>query len=145
MKVKAVGNPRVRRNESYWTQTKKLTFKAKFKQAVITDPYQVYQCFDLAEQQKETHTIIVDSATYLMDLFNSLYVQTVTENTQKAWNSYQQYWKNLIMIYVARSTKNVIFTAHTTSVLNEKEMAMEVKVPVKGALKDTGINIGAAV
>ena len=41
--------------------------------------------------------------------------------------------------YVARSTKNVIFIAHTADTMNESEMVMETKVPVKGALKNNGI------
>ena len=41
--------------------------------------------------------------------------------------------------YVARSTKSVIFTAHTSDTLNESEMLMETKVPVKGSLKNNGI------
>ena len=40
---------------------------------------------------------------------------------------------------VAASTKNVIFIAHTLDNLNENEMVMETKVPVKGALKNNGI------
>ena len=41
--------------------------------------------------------------------------------------------------YVARSTKSVIFIAHTMDTLNESEMLMETKVPVKGSLKNNGI------
>ena len=41
--------------------------------------------------------------------------------------------------YVAKSTKNVVFIAHTLDNLNESEMVMETKVPVKGALKNNGI------
>jgi hypothetical protein len=40
---------------------------------------------------------------------------------------------------VAKSSKNVIFTAHTMDTLNESEMLMETKVPVKGSLKNNGI------
>lgn len=40
---------------------------------------------------------------------------------------------------VARSTKKVIFIAHTLDTHNEAEMIMETKVPVKGALKNNGI------
>ena len=40
---------------------------------------------------------------------------------------------------VAKSTKTIIFTAHTLAVLNEQEMVMEVRIPVKGALKNAGI------
>jgi hypothetical protein len=40
---------------------------------------------------------------------------------------------------VAKSTKRVIFTAHTSDTMNENEMVMETKVPVKGSLKNNGI------
>lgn len=41
--------------------------------------------------------------------------------------------------YVAKSSKNVIFTAHTRTALNEAAMVMETKVPIKGALANQGI------
>lgn len=41
--------------------------------------------------------------------------------------------------HVAKSTKNVIFLAHTSDTLNEGEMIMETKVPVKGSLKNNGL------
>lgn len=41
--------------------------------------------------------------------------------------------------YVAKSTKNVVFIAHTADSINESEMIMETKVPVKGSLKNNGI------
>lgn len=41
--------------------------------------------------------------------------------------------------YVSKSTKNVIFTAHTKSALNESAMVIETKVPIKGALANQGI------
>ena len=40
---------------------------------------------------------------------------------------------------VAKSTKTVIFTAHTMTIYNEGDMVMETKVPVKGALKSNGL------
>ena len=40
---------------------------------------------------------------------------------------------------VASSSKSVIFIAHTSDTLNEGEMVMETKVPVKGSLKNNGI------
>ena len=41
--------------------------------------------------------------------------------------------------YVAKSTKNVIFIAHTLDSVNESEMIMETKVPIKGAIKNNGV------
>jgi hypothetical protein len=41
--------------------------------------------------------------------------------------------------YVAKSTKNVIFTAHVETVLNRDNNIMEVKVPLQGKLGKKGI------
>jgi hypothetical protein len=117
---------------------KRLPFKAQFQQYVITDPAQIYEAFDHSEKSQDIHTIIVDSQTYLMDMYESIYVRTAT-NGQKAWGDFAQYFKDLMQIYVARSSKNVIFTAHTLDHLNESEMVMETKVPVKGSLKNNGV------
>jgi hypothetical protein len=119
---------------------KKLPFPAKFKQFIITDPLQVYAGFSAAETDKfkHIHTIIVDSLTFLMDMYESVHVLT-SADTQKAWQHYQQFFKNLMQQYVASSSKNVIFTAHVLGVLNEAEHVIEKKVPVKGALKNCGL------
>ena len=117
---------------------KKLPFKAKFKQYVITDPLQVFEAFEAAENMPEVHTIVIDTLTYLMDMYESLYVYNST-NTQKAWGDFAQFYKALMQNYVAKSSKNVIFLAHTSDSLNEAEMTMETKVPVKGSIKNNGI------
>lgn len=117
---------------------KKLPFRSKFKEFVITDPLQIYEAFDVAEGKPEIHTIVVDTLTYLMDMYESLYVLN-SANTMQAWGLFSQYYKTLMQQYVARSTKNVIFLAHTSDTLNEGEMVMETKVPVKGSLKNNGI------
>jgi hypothetical protein len=117
---------------------KKLPFKTKFIHKVVTDPLQVYEGFDWAETQPHIHTIVIDTQTYLMDMYESLYVIN-SANTQKAWGDYAQYFKQLMQQFVAKSTKNVIFLAHCADQLNEGEMVMETKVPVKGSLKNNGI------
>ena len=124
---------------------KKLPFSSKFMKGpggqpgfTITDPLQVYEAFDAAEKMKDVHTIVIDSVTFLMDMFESVYVLE-SGDTMKGWQNYQQYFKNLMQQYVAKSTKNVIFTAHTLNILNENEMVVETKVPIKGALKNNGL------
>ena len=117
---------------------KKLPFRNKFMEVVVTDPTQVYQAFDEAETMEHVHTIVVDSLTFLMEMFESVYVVN-SANTMAAWGSYAQFYKNLMQQYVAKSTKNVIFIAHTADTLNEGEMVMETKVPVKGSLKGVGL------
>lgn len=117
---------------------KRLPFKTKFKQFTITDPLQVNEAFDAAENMPTVHTIVVDSLTYLLDMYESLYVYGSSDG-QKAWGDFFQYFKNLMQQKVAASTKRVIFTAHTIDQINNTEMVMETKVPVKGATKNNGV------
>ena len=117
---------------------KRLPFKAKFKQFTITDPLQVIEAFTAAEGMADVHTIVVDSLTYLLDMYESIYVLP-SANSMKAWGDFAQFYKQLMQQCVASSTKSVIFTAHTADTLNESEMLMETKVPVKGSLKNNGI------
>lgn len=117
---------------------KKLPFADKFNKHIIVDPYQVYEAFDAAEGMPEIHTIVVDSLTFLMDMFISVHING-SADTMKGWANYGEYGRNLMQQYVARSTKNVIFTAHVDSTLNEATMQMEKCVPVSGKLKKNGM------
>ena len=118
--------------------SKKLPFNSKFKEFVITNPLQVYEGFTYAETLPECHTIVIDSLTFLMEMYESTKVLT-SDNTMSAWQDYQQFFKNLMQQYVACSTKNVIFTAHTVTVYDEAKMAMSISIPVKGALRQVGL------
>lgn len=117
---------------------KPLPFPAKFQQYNVVDPLQINEAFKHADSKNDVHTIIVDSLTFLLDQYESQYVLPAT-NGMKAWSDFGQYFKQLMQVHVANSKKNVIFLAHTLQVMNEAEMVMEVKVPVKGALKNQGI------
>jgi len=117
---------------------KKLPFRTKFNQYTVTDPEQVKEALTAAEGMPEIHTIVIDTLTYMMDMYESVYVLPAT-NTMKAWGDYAQFFKTLMSQYVAASTKNVIFLAHTMDILNEKEMTMETMVKVKGSLMNVGI------
>jgi hypothetical protein len=117
---------------------KKLPFKSKFKELTVTDPDQVYQAFEEAEKMPEVHTIVIDTLTYLMDMYESTKVLT-SSDTMRAWGQYAQYMKVLMSQVVAKSTKNVVFLAHTSDILNESEMINETMVKVKGSLMNQGI------
>jgi archaellum biogenesis ATPase FlaH len=116
---------------------KKLPFKSKFKEFTVTDPLQIYQIFEEAENM-DVHTIVIDSLTYLMDMYETVYVLPAT-NSMKEWGNYAQFFKRLMSQYVAKSSKNVIFTAHTSDIMNEAEMSQETLVKVKGSVMNTGI------
>lgn len=117
---------------------KKLPFPAKFKQYSITDPYQVHEAFAYVTQNESFHTIVVDTLTFLMEMFHSKYIHGVKDG-MAGWAHYQQFFKKLMQDYVAKATVNVIFLAHVHAVLNESAMTMEKKVPVMGALAKNGI------
>jgi len=117
---------------------KRLPFKASFTQKIVIEPLQVYEAFTWAESQPNIHTIVIDSLTYLLDMYESMYVLN-SSNSMKSWGDFAQYFKVLMQQHVASSTKRVIFTAHTSDTINESEMTMETKVPVKGSLKNNGI------
>jgi hypothetical protein len=121
-------------------RNKKLPFPAKFQQFNITNPYQVHEGLVHAESKPDIHTIVIDSLTFLMDMCELQFIldDRITD-TMKGWAEYQKFFKKLMQEHVAKSTKNIIFTAHVQSILNETDMVLEKKVPIKGALKANGV------
>jgi hypothetical protein len=117
---------------------KRLPFANKFKTAKIVDPYQVYEAFDYAAAQATINGVIVDTVTFLMEMYESVYIATAAD-TQKAWGNYFQFFKGMMQDKVASLSKPVIVLGHTLSTLDQKAMEMRVQVPVKGALKNNGI------
>jgi hypothetical protein len=117
---------------------KRLPFRNKFKNFTITDPYQVHEAFDHAKGNPAYDVIVIDTLTFLLDMFETQYVLPST-NTMQAWGAYGQYFKILMQEKVASSDKSVIILAHTRAELDEKAMEMKVSVPVKGALKNNGV------
>lgn len=117
---------------------KELPFQHKFQAAVVTDPYEVPSTITDLGDGDQFSCIVVDSLTYLMDMFESTYVLT-SENTQKAWGDYAQFLKRLMQKHVAECSKNIIFTAHTRQELNSATGIMETKVPVKGSSGNIGV------
>lgn len=117
---------------------KRLPFKNKFKNFTITDPYQVLEAFDFAYQNSEIDVIVLDTLTFLMDMFESQYVIN-SPNTMQAWGQYGQFFKTLMQDKVAASDKSVIILAHTRADYDEANLGMKVNVPIKGALKNNGV------
>ena len=116
---------------------KALPFANNFRVKNITDPYQVHQAFTYAETKDDIHTIVIDTATFLMDMFESNYVLGAAD-TQSMWGQYAQFFKVLMSTYVAKSTKKVIFLAHTADVIND-DRVRETVVKVKGSLMARGL------
>lgn len=134
------------RNQPRWVYLnceagKRLPFKNDFNRVVVTDPYQVPAYFDDCTDPAnidQVDGIITDSLTFLMDMFESQYI-IGSSNTMAAWSMYAQFFKNLMQQKVPLFGKPVIFIAHTLDTLNESAGDMETSVPIKGALKNQGI------
>ena len=117
---------------------KRLPFPAKFMQANVTDPLQVQQTLEALAGNPKYDVIVVDTLTYLMDMFETQYVIN-SANSMKMWGEYAQFFKRLMQEGVAKSDKQIIFTAHTSDIYNEAEMVSETMVKVKGSLMNQGI------
>lgn len=112
-----------------------LPFKSGFKEITITHPDQILTYIEKASKGNNFDTIVIDSLTYMMDMYESMVVLKAS-NTMKAWGEFGQFFKS-IMHAVAKSNKQFIFTAHTFTQLTDE--AEETFVPVKGALAKNGI------
>lgn len=117
---------------------KKLPFAAKFKQITITDPMQVPATISALNGSPDCDGIIVDSLSFLMQMYESTYVLT-SANTMKAWGDYAQFFINMMQQVIAKSDKTIIFTSHVEDKYNESEMVTETKAVVKGSLSKVGI------
>ena len=118
---------------------KRLPFRSKFREAKVTDPYEVYGVFDFAmENPDQVDGIILDTVTFLMEMYESVHIVNST-NTQAAWGGYAQFWKNLMQDKVVKFGKPTIMLGHTKTELDEASHQTRTSVPVKGSLKNNGI------
>jgi hypothetical protein len=132
------------RNQERWMYLnteagKRLPFKNKFQTFRIDDPYQVWEGVDHANTNVEEYDgIIIDSITFLMDMFETQYVRNAA-NTQKAWGDFSHFFKDLMQNKLVKFGKPVIIIAHVREDLDEKAMEMKTAVPIKGSLKNNGV------
>lgn len=131
------------KNQEHWLYLnseagKRLPFRNSFQTFRIEDPYQVMEAFDHGTDNPDVDGIIVDSITFLMDMLETQYVLPASD-TQKAWGEFAQFFKRLMQEKVVAFGKPVIFTAHVLEQLDEQAHELKVKVPIKGALKNNGV------
>ena len=61
----------------------------------FSDPYQVIEAFEFGTNNLDVKGIIVDSLTFLMDMYETQYVLTAS-NTMKAWSDFNQFFKQMM-------------------------------------------------
>ena len=132
------------RNQERWIYLnteagKRLPFKNKFINVRIDDPYQIYEYIDDAiENADQVDGLIIDSSTFMMDMFEMLYIRGAT-NTQTAWGDYAAFFKELLQVKLVKFGKPVIIIAHVLETYDETSMSMKKSVPIKGSLKNNGV------
>jgi hypothetical protein len=134
------------RNQPRWVYFnaeagKRLPFKNDFLNVRISDPYEVGGYIDNAiENPDKVDGIIIDSMTFLMDMFENMYIRNAT-NTQKAWGDFSAYFKDLMQVRLVRFGKPVIVIAHVLENYEDNNGVLTLKknVPIKGALKNNGV------
>ena len=120
-------------------ENKRLPFKpGKLECYNITDPFQVYEGIEYADKTPAVHTVVIDTLDFLMTMFETNIIKKAV-NGQKAWGDYFTFFQELMQVRVANSTKQFIFLAHAFTTLDEEAMMKVTSVPVKGALKNLGV------
>lgn len=129
---------------------KRLPFANDFSDVTVTDPYQILDMFDYMAANNNViphprngnvkiHTVVIDTLTFLLDMYETKYVVGAA-NGQQAWQNFGQFFKILMQEKIASANlQGVVFLAHTLEVYNETSMSFDIKVPVKGSLKNNGI------
>lgn len=132
------------RNQERWVYLnteagKRLPFKNSFNRINITNPYDVIAYFDeCIENKDQVDGIVLDSMTFLMDMFETQFIVNAADG-RAAWGAYQQFFKTVMQQKVAEFGKPVIIIAHVKDELDEKNMEIKTSVPIKGALKNNGV------
>lgn len=132
------------RNQERWVYMgteagKKLPFRNKFITTRIADPYQVPDVFnDMIANRDQVDGAILDSITFLMDMYETQYVIN-SANTMAGWSNFAQFFKDIMQRQVVLFGKPMIITAHVLDQLDEKNMEIKTAVPIKGSLKNNGV------
>lgn len=132
------------RNQERWIYAnceagKRLPFKNKFHQVIITDPQDIIQVFEHVKGNPDFDGIIIDSITFMMDMFVSLYIVGLADG-RAAWGAYSQFFKNMMLQHAASSDKAILMLAHTKTEYNEKTFSNTVRVDLQGAVgKGNGV------
>lgn len=122
---------------------KELPYAHDFCEFKITEPYQLHAALNRIHEGAgfKHHTgeminpnmVILDSFTFLMDMFEAQYVRTAPD-TRGAWGDYGNFIRETMLDKVARLSIPFIATTHTMSSDNMEEMQKESRAAIKGSV-----------
>ena len=118
---------------------KMLPFRANnlYKHVKLENTQQLINGMDAAEEDDNVEYIVIDTLTFLGDLFYTEQVENAS-NGMSAWQNYKAYINKVIAMAKA-SNKHYIFLAHDQSTYDEKEMVTKTFAKIQGSLKGGGI------
>lgn len=118
---------------------KPLPFPDKFKKlkSGLNDPKDIFTVFEEVEKMDDVHTVVIDSITFLMDMYETFHIYGAVDSRAE-WGNYQQFFKRLMQETVTKSSKNWIFIGHNSEEL-QGDGTYKYYVPVKGALAKQGL------
>jgi hypothetical protein len=120
------------------TDLKETPFKDRFMvSAEISDAYSLLDYIAEIEANPDVTGAVLDTITFLMSMYERQYVIN-SSNTQKAWGDYGNFYRDVIHA-IKSGTKSYAILAHEDSQLNEQNMSMETRVPIKGSVGKTGV------
>ena len=121
---------------------KDLPFPNAFKKAIIQDAMSVPAHMKKALSVDKCNGVIIDTLTFLMDMFASQYVLK-SPDPRTAWATYKTFFINNLMqtavADLAKAGKPVIILAHNQQVFDPENNIKVSKVPVQGSLKEKGV------
>ena len=122
------------------TDMKETPFKDKFHTSIeVDDARDVLDYVEEIEGNNEISGAVLDTITFLMSMYERQYVAPMagTKQGQAAWGDYGNFYREVIHAIKA-GTKDYAILAHEDTQLNEQNMSMETRVPIKGAVGKIG-------
>lgn len=119
-------------------EPKRLPFQSKFETYTITDPYQVIEGLEYVLANPDKYDgVIIDTLTFLMNQMEAQYVNT--QAGFDGWKEFRALFEKMMTELIPKLNKPVIILAHTRSDMDEKTMRFKTSVPIKGSLKNEGV------
>lgn len=118
---------------------KEIPFPHNFIEVKITDPKDIPATIeDVIANNRPIKGIIIDTVTFMMEMFKSKYVKTASD-TFAAWDAYGEFFRDLVQDKLNRFEGDVILIAHIDKKYNKEAMVEQTVVPVSGSLAKVGL------
>lgn len=119
------------------TDMKEIPFKSKMKEIYIDNALAVLEGIRQIEADPNIKMGILDTLTFLATMYEQQKVRG-SSNGLGAWGDYGNFYLDIIHA-IKSGTKDYVVLSHQGRSYNEKEMIIDVSVPIKGAIGKRGV------